>query len=59
MQIRLVSLLAALAATLALSAAQADEAAIRKALIAKFPKAQVTGITKLPYLNLYDVIVDG
>lgn len=40
-------------------AASADEAAIRKAFSTKFPKAQVQSITKLPYLGLYEIVVEG
>src|SRR5581483_11624476 len=36
-----------------------SEAAVRKAFSAKFPKAQVQSVTKLPYLNLYEIVVDG
>jgi len=39
--------------------ASADEAAIRKAFSTKFPKAQVQSITKLPYLGLYEIVVEG
>jgi thiol:disulfide interchange protein DsbC len=40
-------------------AASADEAAIRKAAQAKFPRANIQSITKLPYLGLYELIVNG
>ena len=39
--------------------AGADEAAIRKAAQAKFPRANVQNVTKLPYLGLYELIVNG
>lgn len=39
--------------------ADADEAAIRKAAQAKFPRANVQNVTKLPYLGLYELIVNG
>jgi thiol:disulfide interchange protein DsbC len=55
---RLVTLLAA-ASLLASSLAYANEAAVRKAFTAKFPKAQVQSITKLPYLDLYEIVVEG
>ena len=41
------------------SVASADEAAIRKAAQAKFPRANVQSVTKLPYLGLYELIVNG
>ena len=37
----------------------ADEAAIRKAAQAKFPRANVQTVTKLPFLGLYEVIISG
>ena len=39
--------------------ASADEASVRKAFAAKFPKADVHSVTKLPYLGLYEIVVDG
>ena len=39
--------------------AGADEAAIRKAAQAKFPRANVQNVTKLPYLGLYELVVNG
>ena len=39
--------------------AGADEASVRKAFVAKFPKAQVHSVTKLPYLGLYEIVVEG
>ena len=39
--------------------AGADEAAIRKAAQAKFPRANVQSVTKLPFLGLYELIVNG
>lgn len=48
------------AAVLLLSqTAGADEASVRKAFSAKFPKAQVQSVTKLPYLGLYEIVVEG
>ena len=41
------------------SVASADEAAIRKAAQAKFPRANVQSVTKLPFLGLYELIVNG
>lgn len=58
MHFRSASLLA-LAALLLATLAHADEATVRKALAAKFPKAQVQSVTKLPYLGLYEVVIDG
>ena len=51
--------LAAAAVLLASQIAGADEASIRKAFAAKFPKAEVQSVTKLPYLGLYEVVVEG
>jgi thiol:disulfide interchange protein DsbC len=51
-----------LAAALLLLAGQiagADEASVRKAFTAKFPKAQVQSVTKLSYLDLYEIVVEG
>ena len=39
--------------------ALADEAAIRKALVAKFPEAKIASIQKTPYSGLYEVYMDG
>ncbi len=49
------------AATLLMASltAGADEASVRKAFSAKFPKAQVQSVTKLPYLGLYEIVVEG
>jgi thiol:disulfide interchange protein DsbC len=54
---RLLSLLAA--TSLAAALAHADEASVRKAFQAKFPKASITSVTKLPYLGLYEVVAEG
>jgi thiol:disulfide interchange protein DsbC len=51
--------LAAAAVLLASQTAGADEASVRKAFSAKFPKAQVQSVTKLPYLGLYEIVVEG
>jgi thiol:disulfide interchange protein DsbC len=50
---------AAAAVLLASQTAGADEASVRKAFAAKFPKAQVQSVTKLPYLGLYEIVVEG
>jgi thiol:disulfide interchange protein DsbC len=50
---------AAAAVLLASQTASADEASVRKAFSAKFPKAQVQSVTKLPYLGLYEIVVEG
>jgi len=50
---------AAAAVLLASQTAGADEASVRKAFSAKFPKAQVQSVTKLPYLGLYEIVVEG
>jgi thiol:disulfide interchange protein DsbC len=55
---QLFSLVAA-ALLLACTIANADEAAIRKAAQTKFPRANVQGVTKLPFLGLYEVIISG
>ena len=59
MPLRIASLLALVSMLLAAALAHADEAAIRKAVTAKFPKAQVQSVTKQPYLGLYEVVIDG
>ena len=57
---RLLSLLAAACVLLGAAAfAHADENALRKAFAAKFPKLQVQSITKMPYLGLYEIVVNG
>jgi thiol:disulfide interchange protein DsbC len=59
MRLRIASLVALAGLVLATAFAHADEASLRKAFAAKFPKAQVQSITKLPYLGLYEVVIDG
>jgi thiol:disulfide interchange protein DsbC len=50
----------ALAATLMFAAtAQANEAVIRKALTAQFPKANIASVQKTPYSGLFEVYLDG
>ena len=44
---------------LASQIAGADEASIRKAFSAKFPRATIQSVTKLPYLGLYEIVVEG
>jgi thiol:disulfide interchange protein DsbC len=39
--------------------AGADEAAIRKAAQEKFPRATVQSVTKMPFMGLYELIVNG
>jgi thiol:disulfide interchange protein DsbC len=56
---RFITLAAAACLLVASSMAGANEAAVRKAFAAKFPKAQVQSVTKLPYLNLYEIVVEG
>ena len=51
--------LAAAAVLLAGQTAGADEASLRKAFAAKFPKAEVQSVTKLPFLDLYEIVVEG
>jgi len=50
---------ASAALLLACTLANADEEAIRKAAKAKFPRANVQTVTKLPFLGLYEVIISG
>jgi len=56
---RCITLAAAACMLAASSMAAANEAAVRKAFTAKFPKAQVQSVTRLPYLNLYEIVVEG
>jgi thiol:disulfide interchange protein DsbC len=56
---RLITLAAAACLLAGSSMAGANEVAVRKAFTAKFPKAQVQSVTKLPYLNLYEIVVEG
>ncbi|WP_324779329.1 DsbC family protein [Thiobacillus sedimenti] len=50
----------ALAASLLFAAsAQADEAAIRKALAQQFPGATIASVKKTPYSGLFEVYLDG
>ena len=51
----------ALAATLmvASAAANANEAAIRKALAAQYPSATITSVQKTPYSGLFEVYING
>jgi thiol:disulfide interchange protein DsbC len=44
---------------LAATVACADESSVRKSVQAKFPRANVQTVTKLPYLGLYEVVVNG
>jgi thiol:disulfide interchange protein DsbC len=39
--------------------ANADQASIKSVLSEKFPKADISSITKTPYSGLYEVIIDG
>jgi thiol:disulfide interchange protein DsbC len=39
--------------------ARADEAAVRKAFTEKFPKVEVQSVNRLPYLGLYEIVVNG
>lgn len=49
----------ALLASLMACSASADEAAIKKALLARFPGADIPSIAKTPYAGLYEVVIDG
>jgi thiol:disulfide interchange protein DsbC len=57
--LRRLSSLAAAVLLLAATLACADEAGIRKAVQAKFPKANVQTVTKLPFLGLYEVVISN
>jgi thiol:disulfide interchange protein DsbC len=52
-------LISTAALLLATQVAGADEASVRKAFTEKFPKAQVQSVTKLSYLDLYEIVVEG
>ena len=41
------------------TAAHANEAAVRQAFLAKFPKATVESVTKTPFQGIYEVVLDG
>ena len=53
------NILGALLATLLTSSAFADEASLRKAIEATYPKVRVESITKTPYAGLYEVFING
>jgi len=55
---RLISLCALLLLA-ASTLVSADEASIRKAAQAKFPRANVQAVTKMPFMGLYELIVNG
>ncbi|MHB0990167.1 MAG: DsbC family protein [Burkholderiales bacterium] len=46
-------------ASLLACTAKADTESIKKNLEAKFPKADITSVTKTPYAGLYEVVIDG
>lgn len=48
---------ALLASLVVAGAAHADEASVKKAFLAKFPKAQVESVTRLKDLDLYQIVV--
>jgi thiol:disulfide interchange protein DsbC len=56
---RITTMLLAVTLMAAAVVASANESAVRKAFQSKFPKAQVQSVTKLPYLGLYEIVVDG
>ena len=41
------------------SAAQANETAVRQAIVSKFPKMSVESVTKTPFQGIYEVVLDG
>jgi thiol:disulfide interchange protein DsbC len=52
--------LSALALSVVFSAgARAEEAAVRQAFLAKFPKATVESVSKTPFQGIYEVVLDG
>lgn len=59
MQPKFAALLMLACALLLVGYAHADEAAVRKAFNDKFPKAELQSVTKLPYLGLYELVVNG
>jgi thiol:disulfide interchange protein DsbC len=46
-------------AWLSAGAANADEAAVRQAFQSKFPKMTVESVSRTPFANLYEVVIDG
>ena len=52
-------LIGVLLATLFCSSAFADEASVRKAIEATYPKVHVESVTKTAYAGLYEVFLDG
>ncbi len=58
---RRVAVLAALLALVAAGARaqDADEARLRQALVAKFPKLAIESVTKLPFNGLFEVVMGG
>ncbi len=54
---RCVARLAAAVALLAAGAANADEASVKNAFSAKFPKATIESVRKLPDLDLYEIVI--
>ncbi len=48
-----------LLAGLVACSAKADTDSIKKALTARFPKADITSVAKTPYAGLYEVVIDG
>ena len=47
------------AASLAAGIARADENAVRQAFQSKFPKMPVESVTRTPFANVYEVVLDG
>ena len=45
--------------TLVAATVHADENALRQAFQAKFPKMTVESVTKTPFANLYELVIDG
>jgi thiol:disulfide interchange protein DsbC len=56
---RLITLLTGAGLLLAASLAFAQEDAVRKGFAAKFPQVTIQSITRLPELNLYEVVAEG
>jgi thiol:disulfide interchange protein DsbC len=59
MPLRFASLLTLAGMLFAALLVHADEASVRKGFSTKFPKAQLQSVTKLPYLGLYELVVDN
>ncbi|MGD2139789.1 MAG: DsbC family protein [Burkholderiales bacterium] len=59
MQFRLPVFLFVVVSSLFAAVSHADEAELRAAIKAKFPKASIDSVTELPELGLYELVIDG